>query len=231
MFWNIAIAVGAGAAQFVNAWLGWRVTSANPLTPRQRKVYDILFVAVGLLGLVFIGLAASRPGPERAHLKVEPHIAYEFPESLKYGDLWRFASNFLPINSPLRMNLSFTNVGNGSAINFRNNGRVYIEPDFSLASAHDAVSKFNAWLKIQPVAPATTFTRDEYGFITYEGDILTPEDFQNIVFGRRLIYVIGVFTFEDDAGTHYHNVCTFLLPPISGGLLIWKGCGEHTEEK
>jgi hypothetical protein len=229
MVWNIVIAVCAGVAQFINAWLGWRVTSmGNPLTKRQRRIYDISFVAVGLVGLVFIGLSAYRGREERAHLQLRPDLRVKFSDS---HNLWAKASDFLPVNSQMKLNVNYKNVGNGPATNVTHAGRVYIEPDDSLSSNRDAISKFEAWLKSQPPLTKTTLTKDETGFGTFEGDILTPEDFQNIISGRRLVYEVGAFWFDDDLGSHDHNICWLLRAPMEGGEIIFQGCYEHTDEK
>jgi hypothetical protein len=229
MFWNIVIAVGAGIAQLGNAWLGWRVTSLpNRLSSRQRKTYDMLFIVCGLVGLFLIGLATYRAGRERAHLKLITSLDVRLPTTLE--DIWSASDIFLRVNLPLRMNVYYQNVGNGPAINMRHQGTVYIEPDYSLASVRDAVQKFETWRKTQTDAGAGTTAKDENGFATFKGDILTPEDSQNIKSGRRIVFVVGEFTFDDDLGSHYHKVCDWLQPPEVGGAIIFGHCPEYTEE-
>jgi hypothetical protein len=59
MLRNVALAVIAGLTQVANAWMGYKVTSKR-LSVRQRKVYDSLFIVVGLIGVIAIGAMAYR---------------------------------------------------------------------------------------------------------------------------------------------------------------------------
>jgi hypothetical protein len=216
-------------AQFITAWFGWRVTKADaPLTPKQRRRYDITFIVAGIIGVALVGIAAYRAGEERAHLQLKPDLSFTFPG---VRDLWSRAAEFLPVGSPVRLNVNYKNVGSGPATNTTHAGRIYVEPDDSLASNRDAISKFDAWLKLQSPLTKTTIAKDDTGITTFDGDILTPEDFQNIIHGRRFIYEVGTFWFDDDLGGHYHNFCWILREPREGGTIMFQGCDEHTDEK
>lgn len=231
MGWNVGIAVGAAVAQFITAWLGWRVTQTDPsLTKRQKHIYDIVFIAVGLIGVMFVAIAAYRgQREERAHLLLREDLAYSFGNT---EATWAKVNDFLPIGEPMKLNIDFKNVGDGPATNATHVGRVYIEADESLASSRDAVSKFQTWFKItNPSLTETTIAKDQEGFVTNEGDILTPEDSQNITLGRRVIYEVGTFWFDDDRGAHHHNFCWLLHPPAIGGRIITEACREFTDEQ
>jgi hypothetical protein len=233
MFWNIAIAVVAALAQAISSWLGYRVSTALvPLTIRQRRWHHLAFILCAAVGIVLVGISASHSVPERAH------FAFSFeptnhPISYSSSDnLWSMASSIFPVGQPLSYNVSFKNVGSGPSTNTGSYCRSYLEPDQSLSSNRDAVAKLDAWIKTQPAPSGNTIAKDQPGaFDTCKGDPLTPEDFSNIVFGRKVIYVVGVWKFEDDLGHHYHNICVSLQPPQPGGGLILAGCQEHTEEK
>ena len=232
-FWIIALAVGAAITQLFNSWLGYHVsTLPNPLTPKQRLRYHIAFIGVGIIGVFLVGLAAYRSGQERAHFR----FTYEpTNHPLSYGpndDLWSSAAMVFPIGKPLSYNVNDDNVGNGPAINVRHYCRTYIEPDQTLTATRDAVSKFDSWVNLQPSGKTgETMSKGEFGFVTCAGDIVTPEDLDNLKFGRRMVYVVGLWKFDDDFGSHTHEVCTRLQPPDAGGAFILAGCEEHTAEK
>jgi hypothetical protein len=228
MFWNILLAVFGALAQLANAWLGYKVTGQT-VSPKRKLIYDCIFIGVGLLGASCVGAIAYRGSlSERAHFQFKPSLVYDFPS---VDDLWSRAGDWLAVDSPLRLNVHFKNVGSGPATNANHVGRVYIEPDESVSSGHDAVVQFDRWEKLQPPRARGTIAKDETGFITAQGDIVTPEDFKNVTLGRRTVFLVGTFWFDDDFGSHYHNFCWLLEPPREGGHVIPQGCREHTDEK
>lgn len=229
MIWTILIAVIGGLASFTNSFLGYKVTNlSGPLPAAKKRLYDALFIGTGIIAVICLGLAASRGAPERAHLKLKPSLGYIF----NHPATWADAPGFIPVGQMMKFNVEFENVGNGPATNVTHAGRVYIEPDDSITSSQDAVSKFENWRKLtRPDTATTTIAKADSGWTTSEGDVLTPEDFQNVISGRRLIYQVGAFWFEDDTGGHYHNFCWFLMAPREGEKIIPALCQEHNEEK
>lgn len=206
--------------------------TGQELTPGRRKLYDALFILCGCIGLLCIGLLAFRSNrQERAHFNIALRPA-TMPINYKSDDLWAASSGIFLVGQPLAWNVDFQNVGGGPALNVRNSGRVFIEPDETKLSEEDAISKYNQWLKTSSfTSSGDTIAKEQIGFKTYEGDILTPEDYQNIVAGRRVILIVGRIAFDDDFGSHVHNVCQRLEPRQPGGALITQDCEEHTEER
>ena len=82
--------------------------------------------------------------------------------------------------------------------------------------------------------------KDEKKFSTAYGNILSPEDFDNLTYDRRIVYVLAKMKFEDDFGSHTVELCRYLqpqtkLPPeLSGAskmiVEIWGDCGEFNGE-
>lgn len=61
MAWDIVLAVIAFAAQFLTAYVGWRVT-VDGVRPERKGAYEALFLLGGLVGAVAIALSAYRAG-------------------------------------------------------------------------------------------------------------------------------------------------------------------------
>ena len=68
-------------------------------------------------------------------------------------------------------------------------------------------------------------------FGTAQGPILSPEDYNNLASGRRVVYLVAEFLFSDDAGSHYRHFCGSLEPPQGGGELIWGNCAHYNDEE
>src|SRR6266478_3895370 len=65
---DICLAIMAGLSQLGNAFMGWKVTGKT-LSKKQQRIYDSLFILVGLIGIASIAIIAARSGrQERAHL-------------------------------------------------------------------------------------------------------------------------------------------------------------------
>ncbi len=62
MWWSILIAVGVAVAQFINIYLGWRVTVHPPSADnrRLRRLYEAGFVLAGLFTIALVGIATYR---------------------------------------------------------------------------------------------------------------------------------------------------------------------------
>jgi hypothetical protein len=73
---------------------------------------------------------------------------------------------------------------------------------------------------LQPPLPKGTLAKDEPKWVTFSGDVLTPEDYTNI----------AAFWFDDDVGAHFHSFCYALQPAQKGGMVIFASCREHTNE-
>jgi hypothetical protein len=237
---DIGLSIVAGLSQLGNAFMGWKVTGKD-LTKRQQKIYDGLFICVGLIGLVAIGILADRSGrQERAHFSTKIENAYSAFDQSQGGALIAFS--WFMVDKPLAFNVRIKNVGNGSAYNLERHFRSFIGPDISVGSQREAVSKFQAWLPVQP-HNSTSWAKDYEVFDTAWGEIMSPEDYSNVTTNnRRTVFVIGKVTFDDDFGPHEFDVCRVLQPqdsvPISASPSphiiaqeTWGTCGILEGEK
>jgi hypothetical protein len=236
MIWDIVIAVAAALCQLLTAILGFRITMnpLDPKDPKQRKkriLYNVLFLSAGILGVFFVGLAAYRMPRERAHLGFKTDTTYHGSSgtsSWASGTGERRAE-FLLVNSPLAFNLWYTNLGPGVALNITNRSGLYIEPDQSSSSQSLALAQFEKSVE-PPKGAGITLAKGDSAFLTAHGAILSPEDYDNLVYGRRVEYLIVEFSYHDDAGSHVRQLCQSLLPPQEGGFLIWGSCESFNGE-
>lgn len=198
----------------------------NPRLRKKRIIYESLFVLAGLLGVFFIGLAAYRAPRERAHFVFGIDATYK---NLRGEGSWASGTgerraDFLRIDRPLAFNVGFTNVGPGVAVNTSISKSSIIEPDISPLSESDALAQFEKKKTIEPARGGDTFVKGATAFHTAEGTILSPEDYDNLVYGRRVVYLIAELKYEDDSGKHTRQLCKALVPPQPGGILIWGAC-------
>ncbi|HXF14990.1 MAG TPA: hypothetical protein VN517_17690 [Terriglobales bacterium] len=214
---DISIAVGAALAQFVTAYWGWQVAATDPaLTAKEKNKYTIKFMITGLVGIALVGVAAYRgERTERAHFAIQASTALQ------------------PIpfiaDKNLLLDINYHNVGTGTAYNFLHAERAYIENDDSLISQKKAVETFKSDLT-KPTATGTTVSKDEQGFITAWGPMLSPEDVDNLQRGRRVALAVGEMRYEDDFGSHDKTIC-FMVQPPPGSPIIFKNCdGQYNQE-
>ena len=114
MAFNIALAALAALSQLGNAFMGWKVTGKT-LSSRQQKIYDALFIIIGVVGIVAVGLIAYRSSrQERAHFAFQIENAYT-GTSKSAGKVIPYS--WFVINEPLAFSVYQTNVGSGSAYN------------------------------------------------------------------------------------------------------------------
>lgn len=238
MIWDVAIAIGAAVCQFMTAWLGWRITT-NPLDPqdpkqgRKRTQYHIAFVTAGVLGIFFIGLAAYRMPRDRAHLQFKVGPTYQntdVPMGSWSSGTGEHRAEFLQVDQPLAFNIAYTNVGPGVAVNIEPHRGIFIEPGHSPLTESDALAQFEKAKAITPARGIITQVKGDSAFVTAEGPVLSPEDYNNLVYGRRVVYVVAELAYHDDSGTHVRQYCQFLQPPATGGILIWAYCDNFNGE-
>lgn len=242
MVWDIVIASAAGLCQLITALLGWRV-AVNPLDPnnpqhRKRRLwFNALFIVVGLLGVALVGLGAYRMPRDHAHLAYRMRPLY-YQGPINRADIVNWASGpdghraeFLEINQPVGFNVVYTNVGSGVAVNSRCYKAAFVEPDISPSSQADALAQFEKMKAVEPGFATGTLTKGESGFVSAKGPILSPEDYNNLVFGRRVLYVVVETAYNDDSGQHTRQMCRALQPPQPGGVLIWANCDNFNDEK
>ncbi|HXC48268.1 MAG TPA: hypothetical protein VNU20_08235 [Candidatus Sulfotelmatobacter sp.] len=232
MFWDIAVAVAAAACQFVTAWLGWRITTnpLDPIDPKQRwkrTRYHVAFVSTGILGIFFIGYAAYRAPRDRAHLDLRAWPTYQGASGVMSS--WASGTGerraeFLQVNQPLNFNVALVNVGPGVAVNIKSSKGIFIEPGVSPLSENDALAQFEKIKTIERPKGSSVLVKGGGLFVTAEGVVLSPEDYDNLVYGRRVIYMVAEFLYEDDSGSHVRRYCGSLQPPLPGGGLIWADC-------
>jgi hypothetical protein len=232
LMWTIIWALLAFLSQVGLSWLGWTMNHET-ISPRKRKWAHIGFITLAIFGSFSVAVVTYRSTKtERAHFETYPRLSTSWSKERPDSDLWSMAQEWLPVNSPAELNLYYVNVGSGPAANFTGLGRVYIEPDEALSSTRDAVDKFNQWFNREnPVLSMTTVPPNQLAYFTANGDIVTPDDLDNITHGRRVLYLVGILKFDDDLSSHIHNVCWLLRPPQVGGIIIPELCKEHTDEK
>jgi len=192
--------------------------SRESLTAAQRRWYEVLFLVFGLVGVALIGVAAYRTNLERAHFVV-PRV-------------WpTYVPDAFVINSKLAVNVDLKNVGKSPAANIQDWRHTYIQGDGSLTSQEDVVESFKKWIATNPSIGGNTVQSGEVFWVTAQGDILSPEDRQNIMSGRRAVYVLVNMHFTDDFGGHEYHFCQFLSPPQGGGgTMIWNFCSPYNDE-
>jgi len=233
MFWTIVIATGAGFCQFVGSLLGWRMTTHpidpnNPHKKRKMLIYDGAFILAGTCGIILIILMASRAPIEHAHLDVQAG-------PINSTDTWASGTadhkaGFLVVGQPLEFNIWFTNVGPGVATNVGTRQRSFIEPDMSTPSEDDALEEFKKRKSPEPQVGGAILDKGAINFSTAPGVILAPEDYDNLVYGRRVVYVVAEIPYRDDSGQHVRHYCAVLQPPQSGGTMIWHFCDSYNDE-
>jgi hypothetical protein len=233
---DIFLAILAALSQFGNAFMGWKVTGKQ-LSARKQKIYDGLFISLGMIGIISVGVLAAHSGrQERAHFSQRITNTFESYDS-QTKRLIPFS--WYVVDKPLKFNVYIKNVGSGSAYNAEMNVRSFIEPDLSLTSQHEAISEFQTWLALQP-HHSITWPKDFEMFNTAAGAVLSPEDYSNLTTDRRTVFVIGKVTFDDDFGSHEFDVCQMMqpqekysagAPTISLVHEIWGTCDSFSGEK
>ncbi len=216
VFWTTLAAL----SQLGTSYLGWKVAGTN-LTLRQRRWYDALFVSIGLIGVVAVGVIAYSAGrQERAHFATS--IGSTYPQ-------------FFLVDRPLAFNVAYKNTGSGTAHNVTFQGRSTLQPDGSLANQRRAISEFKEWVEtsIDVDGGTTLLTKDSPEvFATARGPILSPEDLASLRAGRRTVIVVATISFTDDFGNHVRNVCYILQQPLQAGpAQVFGSCREHNSEE
>lgn len=219
MLWNVSLAIAAALVQFINSWLGWKVTTTpGTLTSKQRTRYEFSFIGTGILGIVLIGVIAYRSGrSERAHFSVVARPA--------------FRSSMFVVNEALAFNVYYTNVG-GTATNLKVHTESYIGQDLQSTTEQQIISIFKHTLEGLPAGSGNgVMVRDQRIWKTARGPKLSPEDISNFRFGRRTPYVLARILYQDDFGQHERHFCQRLQPPSPDGVYVWNYCEDYNDEK
>jgi hypothetical protein len=237
MLWDISIAAAGGLCQFLTAWLGWRITMHpidlnDPKQKRKRILFECSFILAGVLGVVCVGAIAYRAPREHAQLLMWPGPSRTYNNlPVSWAGEGEHRATFLQINEPLAFSVSWTNVGTGPGWGGLSRLHTFIEPDISGPSEGDAIEKFEKMKSSDPLKCCMTFPKNGNEFATAPGSILSPEDYDNLVFGRRVVYVLAEFVYSDAVGNHDIQYCASLQPPQPGGLVIWGSCSGYNGEK
>lgn len=199
---------------------------------RKMVLYDIAFILAGLLGVILVVTMAYRTPREHAHFTFGTFPVYG---SLGSASSWvsgngDHRADFLQINDPLSFNVVYGNVGPGVAANVAYRKAAFIEPDMSPTSENDALDRFEKMKVSEPPAGSVTLANGDKEWVTAHGPIVSPEDYDNFVYGRRVVYVAVELTYRDDSGTHVRHYCGVLQPPEPGGVVIWAYCGAYNDE-
>lgn len=231
MFWNIFFAVVGAIPPALTTWLGFHLTASPEVLSDKDKVrrYRIAFVAMLLLSLVVAGITAYR-GTQVEYVQVErAHFAIT--------EIWETSKpNWPLVGEQLGVNFRYKNVGNGTAYNTRFKGHTVLKPDYSPYSEKEAIEEFEKWLQVLPVTEGSSLAKDATGWNTAYGAIVTPEDLNNLMTGRKVMYVVSILQFRDDLGNHRLRICRFLQPPEptrSGSLMkygVLASCSRYNDE-
>jgi hypothetical protein len=183
---NIILAAIASACQFTNAFLG-RKLAGKSLTSKEQRGYDALFISLGFIGIVLVAVIAYRGNrQERAHFAFELQNTYATRRN-DNGALVPYS--WFVVNQPLSFAVYKTNVGNGSAYNVDVKTRSFLEADTSVSSQRQAISEFAVWLKSQTKS-GITMAKGDKNFSGANGNVLSPEDLNNLIADRRIAYVL-----------------------------------------
>jgi hypothetical protein len=235
--WNMILTALAGLSQVINGVLSRRI-AGRTLNRRERIGYESAFWALGIIGVMAVGMVGYRSArQERAHFGFEIKNVYR--SAMQNGGIQPFS--WYAVGKPLGFNIFRTNVGSGSAFNVNIFSRTYIEPDISEESQRHAISQFTEWIKSSSEKhKGGSIAKGEQSFDTAWGDILTPEDYSNLVNDRRIAFILSRTYFEDDFGSHVAELCKYIEPqpkPTADVNIpyivveIYAGCTEYNGEK
>jgi hypothetical protein len=229
---DILIAIGAAICQAVPSLLGFRATVV-PIRPEQGKrkaAYEVLFVVSTVVGIVLVSVMASRAPLQPAHFTFSKFPTYGGEDASWASGPPDNRAAFLQIGSPLSMNVWTPNVGPGVASNSITRAAMFTEPNISSVSENEALDQFGRISKsLEPLGPVT-LASGQRTFITAEGPIVTPEDYSNLVSGRRVAYLIVEIAYRDDTGSHTRHLCQAIEPPQQGGRIIYSYCKSYNDE-
>jgi hypothetical protein len=121
-------------------------------------------------------------------------------------------------------------VGNGTAVNIAGRSHSFIEPNISTTSENDVLERFEKMKSSEPLKGSGAMPKGAIQFVSAQGQILSPEDYANLVYGRRVVYVIAELAYKDDSGGHFRRYCQALEPPQPGGIVIWANCDHFNDE-
>jgi hypothetical protein len=150
----------------------------------------------------------------------------------------KFEQTYTPwpmVGEPLGFNIYFKNVGNGMAYEADFQAMAALESDSSQYSQQRAIAEFEKWLQAQ-LKPRMSIPKDKELWASALGAIVTPEDVNNLLKGRKVMYLVGTIQFRDDFGKHTQRICHFLQPPVvtaTGGhseLGIFQHCNQYNDE-
>jgi hypothetical protein len=225
MFITAVLAGLVALIQALTAWLGFYVSTRPQLLENKLKVlwYRIFFVALSAIGIVLVVIITHRASQvERVHFAIT-----------------KMKQTYTPwpvVGEPLAFNIYYKNVGNGMAFDVVFEARAVLKPDYSSFSEQEAIAEFQKWLQERPLKTGLSIPKDLEQWNTASGGILSPEDLNNLLKGRRVMYLVGIIQFRDDFGKHTQQICQFLQPPEvtgSGGysvLGIFAQCDRHNGE-
>lgn len=226
MHLTIFLAVIAALMQALTTWLAFHVSASPDVLNDKRKMqrYRIAFVGLLLIGIVVAVISAYRGTKvERVHMAITEIRPITKPR-------WPI------IGEPLEVNIHFKNVGNGMAFNTVLAAYTVLKPDHSAYSEQQTIAEFEKWLQTQPMESGASLAKDNEMWDTSSGAILTPEDHNNLLTGRKVMYLVGVLQFRDDFGKHLQRICRFLQPPGptgGGGYKVFgilAGCSQYNDE-
>lgn len=231
MLWNIIFAVVGAVAPAVTTWLAFHITASPEVLSDKYKVrwYRIAFVVMLLLSIAVAGITAYR-GTQVESVQVErAHFSIT--------EIWETSKPNWPIvGERLGVNFRYKNVGNGTAYNTGFVGHTVLKPDYTPYSEKEAIEEFEKWLQALPVKEGSSLAKDATAWSTAYGNIVTPEDLNNLTTGRKVMYVVGILQFRDDLGKHSLRICRYLQPPEptrSGSLMkygVLASCSRYNDE-
>jgi len=141
-----------------------------------------------------------------------------------------------PLNEkrPLRLNFSYTNVGNERARNYRMFSHWWIVPGSpDLDSVQRKVWKdFSNWMRQTDKQHASGDELEfgpSYWSTSEDPKLLTPKQIASIKAGTSRVVLTVAIPFEDSRGFHTQESCMYIQPPADPQS-PWHQCGAHNSE-
>jgi hypothetical protein len=148
----------------------------------------------------------------------------------------------VPVGKPLRFNVQWKTFGQFPALDVLHYSVCYIRDDSADSTQEQVVGDFGKrWNdekeKNKPKSFGNLFPGDDRSYRTCEPESENPisEDTRNdLLYGRKIIFIVGAARFHDSAGEHESHTCRWLENNLSGnrdfGVISFHECSEYTTQ-
>lgn len=205
---------------------------------KQMKEYDLEIQKAREDTSSVVKQPASVPLPSKQPGNKKASGLHSNPVERVHFAITRYEATYAPwpiVGEPLGFNIYYKNVGNGMAYDAKFQAMAVLESDSSQYSQQRAIAEFEKWLQTSPKM-RSSIPKDKELWNSALGAIMTPEDVNNLLKGRKVMYLVGTIEFRDDFGKHTQRICQLLQPPVVtalGGhseLGIFQYCGQYNDE-